>query len=477
MNNKRCFIYVRVSTKHQADEGYSIPEQIERLKKYAEAMNWTIVKVYTDGGYSGANTDRPAFQDMIEEIEKGNADVVLVDKIDRFARSLVDTVTVLEKVLEPNNVAFVSRAEAFDSSSQIGKACLYIMAIFAEIERTRIKERMADGKAGRAKEGKYKGGGSIPIGYDYNPEDGSLEINEYEAMQVREVFDLFNKRTPVNTIKNIMNEKGYRTKYGEWKEITIRGIITNKVHIGMILHKGVWYEGLHDGIIPTEVFNKAQAIMEERKRENEKYRVGKRYCSPLGGLIWCAHCSARYHWRRNGQNKDGSYRAYYICYSRAKTDKKMVKDPNCRNKTYRDRDIESIIYGEIRKLKTDPSYFPELKKSVDNSAKRAMLEKRVVQIDNQLSKLMDLYTLGDLDLNVIKSKIAPLSGEKKSLESEIKSLEEEVSGKPKAEVLSLVEQFNEAYESGDTSLMHDIIAELIDHIEIDGEDIRIHWNF
>lgn len=474
---KRVFIYIRVSTREQAEEGYSIGEQEERLKKYCEAMEWQLVRVFIDPGFTGSNMERPALQEMIKEIEKGNADIILVDKLDRLSRSQFDTLFLIRKIFTENNCAFVSRAEAFDTSSSFGRAMVGILSVFAELERERIKERTMDGIEGRAKEGKWKGGGNKPIGYDYDQAAGKLAINEYEAMQVREVFELFNKRTPVYTIMTIMNEKGYRTKYGEWKEASIRNMVVNRVYLGEIKHKEKWYDGLHDGIIPVDVFNRAQMIMKERSVKYDKYKPGKRYRAPLGGLIWCAHCTAKYQWRTNGRNKDGSYRSYYICYSRAKGDKKMIKDPNCKNKTYRDRDLEPIIYAEIRKLKTDTEYYNQLKNSVDHSAKQRMIEKRIVQIDSQVSKLMDLYTLGTIDINVIKAKMNPLNDEKKSLESEIENLKEAISEVSKDDVFDLVDIFEETLQSGDCYKLHDIIAELIDHIEIDGEEIRIHWNF
>lgn len=447
------------------------------MRKYCDAMGWVLVRVFTDGGYTGANIERPALQEMIREIEKGNADTVLVDKLDRLSRNQFDTLYLIQKVFQVNQVSFVSRAEAFDTSSSFGRAALGIMAVFAELDRERIRERTMDGIEGRAKEGKWKGGGKIPIGYDYDIATGKLIENEYESMQVKEVFELFNLRTPILQIANILNHKGYRTKYGEWKDGTIRHLVTSRVYLGEIKHKDKWYDGLHDGFIDEKTFNKAQEIMRERDRENEKYKVGKKYRCPLGGLIWCAHCTGKYHWRYNGKNKDGTYRAYYICYSRSKGDKKMIKDPNCKNRTYRDRDLEAIVFGEIRKLKTDPSYYDRLKTSKDNTSTQKMLEKRIDQLNNQINKLMDLYTLGTIDLNVIKAKIKPLSDEKSSLEHELNNVKYSVSHITKEETQSIVDMFEQTLASGDTTKLQSIIAELIDNIEIDGEIVRIHWNF
>ena len=155
----------------------------------------------------------------------------------------------------------------------------------------------------------------------------------------------------------------------------------------------------------------------------------------------------------------------------------MVKDPHCKNTSYRDKDLEEIIFNEIRKLKTDPLYYDAIKASVDHSARQKLVEKRIAQINAQLSKLTDLYTLGSIDINVIKAKIEPLNGEKKSLEAELENIKEVISEISKEEVYELVDLFENTLESGDTETVNNVVTELIDQIVIDGEEIRIHWNF
>jgi len=474
---KRAFIYVRVSTAHQAEEGYSIPQQIERLQKYCEAMGWLAVKIYTDDGYSGGSLDRPAMDQMIKDIEAGHTDVVLVDKLDRLSRSQFDTLYMIQNVFDANNVAFVSRNEAFDTSTPFGKAMVGILAVFAELERSRIKERMMDGQEGRAKEGKFRGGGFVPIGYDYNKNEGLLTINDYEAMQVREVFDMFINRVPVFRIMTIMNEKGYRTKYGEWKEMTIRGMVSRKIYIGEIVHKGKVYDGQHEPIIPLDVFEKAQKVVAERSIENENRKIGKVYKSPLGGMIYCGHCGSRYHFRSGANNKDGTRRNYYICYSRSKGDKKYIKDPNCKNKNYRDNILDEIIFSEIRKLKSEPLYISEIQGSVDNSHKIQMLQDRLKQVESQISKFMDLYSIGGIDLDSIGQKIKPLDAEKKSIQRELDELAVPDDKVSEDEIISLVDAFESVLAEGDCQKIHAVVSTLIEKVVIDGEDIRIQWNF
>lgn len=470
---KRCFIYIRVSTREQAEEGYSIGEQQERLIKYAEAMGWTIVRVFIDPGHSGSTMDRPALQEMISCIK--DADLVLVDKLDRLSRSLYDTLYMIRKVFGEHDVDFVSRAEAFDTSTSFGRAMVGILAVFAELERERIKERMADGRAGRAKEGKWHG--SVPIGYDYNPTTGYLDVNDYEAMQIQKAYELTAQRVPLSEIRRTLHDKGYRTKYGPWLTETLRKILTSRVVIGEVKHAGEWHQGLHDPIIDLELFDAVQVVMAERSVENDKYRPGRRYTSPLGGMIWCKHCGGKYHWRRYSRTKEGKPHSYYVCYSRAKTDPKMVRDPNCRNTTYRDYRLEELVYNEIRQLKGDPAYIGKLRRSVDTSAQQITIQARLDKLTGQISKLMDLYSLGAIPLDAIQAKVEPLAAEKRALESELRTLQATPDAVPEEHIHGLVDVFEQILATGDTAAIHDAVAELIDHIEIDGEKVLIHWNF
>ena len=336
MAGKRVFIYVRVSTQEQAEEGYSLGEQEERLKKYSEAMGWTVMKVYNDGGYSGGNMERPALMQMIADIQSNGTDIVLVDKLDRLSRSQFDTLYLIKKVFNENNVAFVSRAEAFDTSTPFGRAMVGILAVFAELERERIKERMSDGQRGRIKEGLFKGGHAVSFGYDYDPEQGILVPNEYEAMIVKEIFEMIINRTPFRTISNILNEKGYLTKNKcKWLGQTIRQMATNQTYIGMQQYRGEYVPAKHEPLISLEDWNKVQKIMDERSITNEIFKQGRHYTAPLSGLCYCGKCGAKFHYKLWYKEQ-----AVYVCYSRSKSTQNMIKDPNCKNRVYKTQELE-----------------------------------------------------------------------------------------------------------------------------------------
>lgn len=469
---KRVFVYIRVSTQEQAEEGYSLAEQEERLSNYCKAMEWNLVKVFSDPAYSGGNTNRPALNQMIKCVQNKEADIVLVDKLDRLSRSQYDTLYLIKKVFNENDVAFVSRAEAFDTSTSFGRAMVGILAVFAELERERIKERMMEGKEGRIKEGKFQGGNKISFGYDYDREKGILVKNEYQAMIVNEIFEMISQRIPMNTIARELNHKGYATRNkSKWSDITLRQMATNKTYIGLQMYQGEWHESLHEPIVSTDLFENVQKIMSERSIKNEKYKPCKKYNSPLGGMIWCGKCGAKYHWKKSRN------RSYYVCYSRSKSDAKLVKDPNCKNQKYDDQILDQAIYDEIRKLKSNKHYIDDVKNSMDVQSKISLIEKQIAGLNKQISNLMQLFSLDGIDKADIQSQIAPLTKERNLLESEISLLEEESSPMTKEAVLELVDVFEKCVASGDNAAIHDAIMELIDFITIDDDQVQIHWNF
>ena len=134
---RRAALYIRVSTQEQAQEGYSVGEQKERLIAYCKAQDWIIADIYVDGGYTGSNLKRPGIQQLITDTDK--FDLVLVYKLDRLSRSQRDTLYLIEEVFLPNNVDFISMQESFDTSSPFGKAMIGLLAVFAQLEREQIK--------------------------------------------------------------------------------------------------------------------------------------------------------------------------------------------------------------------------------------------------------------------------------------------------------------------------------------------------
>ena len=486
MAKTRVALYPRVSSQEQVD-GYSIGEQIERLTKYCEAMDWEIYKIYTDPGYSGANTDRPGLQAMLSDVRDGKVDKVVVYKLDRLSRSQKDTMLLIEDEFLAHGVDFVSMSENFDTSTPFGRAMIGILAVFAQLERENIKERTMIGKEARAKEGKWGGGSSKPIGYTYNIEKDLLEINEYEAMQIREAIDLFLKGTPLRTIETIFNDKGY-TYVGRsgvpntWDPKRLRYVFHNKTYLGYIKHKNNWYKGEHKPIFDRETYDKLDKLLKQRAEDYEKTGIKPgAQTTYLGGLLRCAQCTGKYTKTTGGSKKYGQI-TYYACYSRCKKVKKMIVDPNCKNKNWKMEELDNLIFDEIRKLSLDPDYIQELKNNKrsaksDEKNKVEIIEAEIANIDEQISRFMDLYGIGKFTIDQVSDKIDPLNEKRTALNRELEKLNAESGRLSDEDAIEIVESFGDILDRGDFNEIRLAIESLIYYVELDNDDAIIHWKF
>ena len=299
-------LYIRVSTQEQVQEGYSIDAQTERLQAYCKAKDWIVFGTYTDAGFSGSNTKRPALQRLLSDVRAGLVDCVLVYKLDRLSRSQKDTLMLIEDEFLSRDVAFVSMSENFDTSTPLGRAMVGILSVFAQLEREQIKERMAMGRAERAKNGFFHGGGCAPYGYTYS--DGLLHVDPVKAEIVKEVFDLFLRRTPITTIEGHLSKKYGRTL----KDATVRSILSTRTYTGVISWEGKKYEGRHEAIIDTATFEQAQRLLNDRRRIAESRPEPFKPKYLLSGLLYCANCGARYFAKGcySGHGNKKTYRPY-----------------------------------------------------------------------------------------------------------------------------------------------------------------------
>lgn len=478
----KVVIYVRVSTQEQAKEGYSIGEQVERLKKYCEAMGWVVIESYIDPGYSGGSTDRPALQKMLKDVEDGGIDKVVVYKLDRLSRSQKDTLYLIEDVFLKNNTDFVSMNENFDTSTPFGRAMIGILAVFAQLEREQIKERMSMGREARAKEGKWRGGGNVPTGYDYIPSEDALVVNEYERMQILELYKLFLKGMPLNAIETLFREKGYKRKTGgEWQTKDMRYVMSNKLYLGLIHCRGEWCQGVHEPLVDEETFNKANELLAERSARFKESGVKPgTYSTYLGGLLWCKRCGARFAKQMGG--KKGRPIHYYVCYSRNKKVRKMITDPNCMNDTWRANDLDGLVFEEIKKLAFDPEYatkksLEKKKATQEEPDNTAIIRAEIEKIDEQISRFMSLYGIGKFTVEQISKMVDPLNGQRDALSRELERINSDSGKITVEEAVELAETFVEVLERGNFDEIRMVLESLIDRIELDGDTADIHWKF
>lgn len=451
----RCACYVRVSTENQL-ENYSIEEQISRLKAYCKAKDYVIVKIYTDGGYSGGNINRPALQQMLKDILSKSIDSVVVYKLDRLSRSQKDTLNLIEDNFLAHNVDFVSVNENFDTSTPFGRAMIGILSVFAQLEKDQITERFTMGRIGRAKNGYFHGGGMPPIGYDYT--DGLLIVNEYEALQVKTLYERFTKGYPLHDCWKYM-QKNFTNKYGAWgSETLVRNVLKNRVYIGEVSYNGIHYKGIHEPIISKELYENVQKIFENAKRNTPSFRRSPFKASTLlSGLIYCGNCGARCH----GEHGN------YSCYSRTKGDPKYIVDPTCKNKKWKIEDLDNIVINFITNLNFEESE----KNSPHEEKPRKDYSKRISEIDRQISKLIDLYQISSIPIEAVSQKTDALTREKETLEKA--AIESHTPNVSVAEKLAFKNRFLTLLDNGSLQEKRACLANLVDKIIIKDEDVEI----
>ena len=216
---------------------------------------------YDDGGFSGGTLERPALQRLLADIEAGRVDIVVVYKIDRLSRSLMDFAKLVE-VFDRKGVTFVSVTQSFNTTTSMGRLTLNILLSFAQFEREVIGERIRDKFAASRKKGMWMGGWA-PLGYDVK--DRKLVINEAEAAVVRRIFEQFAKGGSTTTIARELAAEGFVNKYGQKLDKgRIYKLLHNRVYVGDAVHKGTAYPGEHEAIIPKALWDRVQAAFAER---------------------------------------------------------------------------------------------------------------------------------------------------------------------------------------------------------------------
>lgn len=487
----RVVIYVRVSTREQAEKGYSIGEQQERLLAYCKAKAWDAVAVLTDPAQSGAKMDRPGLQQVIRLSKEHACDAVLVWKLDRLSRSQKDTLYLIEDVFLKNDIHFISVNESFDTSTAFGRAMIGILSVFAQLEREQIKERTAIGREGRAKAGLFHGGGFAPIGYDYSrKKDGGagLTINEYEAMQVREIYSFYLQGWSVHKIQMYLAER-YTTKYGTWQsDASVRSVLSTPLYVGMISYGGKTFKGKHESIVSQETFDKVQAQREVMKwvpspsqKENGQ-KTPFQTVHILGGILWCARCGARYFATGNysGHGDKKKYWPYYVCYSRQKASKHMVRDPNCRNDRWPVGKLDEIVLGQIRSLAFDPNAIEKAAHpdcEVELEKKRELLQARLAELTAQSERMLDLCQLGSVSALAASGRLAALQSEIDGVGAELDSLSDTASPDVVDAVRDLVSSAAVVIDHGTQAEKRALVRSLVNRIDLDGEKIDIHWSF
>ena len=330
---KTVALYTRVSTGYQVDKD-SLPFQKKELTAYCKhILHAEKTELFEDAGKSGKNTDRPAYQRMMKKIRAGEISHVVVYKIDRVSRNLVDFSLMYDE-FKKYRVTFISLNEQFDTSSAIGEAVLKIILVFAELERKLTSERVTDVMIGRAMSGKWNGA-RMPFGWKWNPETELPEHDPVEAEFARTLYRVYDATHSTAKVRDYCYDNNISTKRGgKWTTTTICNFLRNPMNKGdyRYNYRGsargtkkpenevVYLPGVFPPLVDPELWERVNAVMSEnsiRANTSENPHIKTHTHIFAGGILKCASCGGAFQVSRLDKKRlNGFQPTNYICTTR-----------------------------------------------------------------------------------------------------------------------------------------------------------------
>ena len=480
----RCAIYTRKSTEEGLEQAFNtLDAQRDAGEAFINSQRhegWvTLPQKYDDGGYTGANMDRPALKRLLADVESGVANCVVVYKVDRLTRSLLDFSRIIE-ILDKNNATFVSVTQQFNTTTSLGRLTLNILLSFAQFEREMISERTHDKMAAARRRGKWVGGNPV-LGYDVAPQGGSLVVNESEAQRVREIFALYLELGSLIPLVEELDRRGWQMK--EWttrdgrmaggKPIaknTLYNMLTNMIYLGKVKYGGEVYEGEHSRIVEDEIWNQVQTTLNRNGRHGGR-NIGNKHGALLKSLVRCATCDVGMI-HTYVQKKTRVYR-YYVCVKAhqrgwAQCETRCVSAPA----------LESAVLQQLRGIGANPAILRNVLRQIEDHRRRDALGASKEKAD----VARELQTVGD-DIRSARSAGDAGAGTKPTADleqradrlrarlSELQQQLEAASAEPNdsSDLVDALHAFDPLWEQLSTWEQERFIHTLVEQIRYDGK--------
>jgi len=381
--------YIRVSTEEQAREGYSISAQKQKLEAFCISQGWDVFNFYVDEGLSAKDLERPELQRMLKHIEEGVVDCVLVYRLDRLTRSVLDLYKLLE-VFEKHNCKFKSSTEVYDTTTAMGRVFITIIAALAQWERENLAERVRMGMQQKASQGKWVTN-TAPFGYEIDRENDTLVINFSEAALVKEIYQLYlTNSMGMNKVATTLNERHFTNKSGQsWNTNKVRYILTNPTYKGTIrynyrVNKDQYFE-VEDAvpaIISVDDYEKVQHIVNNRTTNHPRRATSDFIFS---GVAKCARCGSalagKLSYMKRGGKKYES-KSYYCVKAKAK----LCDMPFMAETYITDRFLNILSFLDIHDEVAASSDIETTKKENELDKELALLQNELKLIENRRKK-------------------------------------------------------------------------------------------
>ncbi len=417
----RCAVYTRKSTEEGLEQEFNtLHAQRESAQNYIASQKcegWVCLpQLYDEGGFTGGNMDRPALNRLLADIDAGEIDCVVVYKVDRLSRSLLDFSRILER-FEAKGVSFVSVTQQFNSTTSMGKLTLNILLSFAQFEREVISERTRDKIALARKRGKYTGGRPV-LGYDISTEVGKLVLNPIEAERVQTIFEMYLQLGGVLPVVEQLHRLGWTTK--TWvtrkgkvhqghlfNKASVYTLLSNPIYIGKVRYNDELYDGEQERIISDTVFAQVQQQLAENRRDDKKHKP-RRFGGILNGVLRCKACGCGMS-HSFSKKADGRRYRYYVCNNATKTGWKSCPHPSLPA-----GEIENFILDEIRSIGLDEKLIEAVVRKADMSIQHEskahkkqlkLLLKELSEQQKQLSGIMAVPKPDIIEADKMREKI------------------------------------------------------------------------
>jgi site-specific DNA recombinase len=418
----RCAVYTRKSTEEGLQQEFnSLDAQRESAEAYIASQQhegWICLPDrYDDGGFTGGNMDRPAVRRLLADIEAGKVDCVIVYKVDRLSRSLLDFARMMQ-AFEQHQVAFVSVTQQFNTATSMGRLMLNVLLSFAQFEREIIGERTRDKIAATRRKGKWSGGRPL-LGYDVDPRGIRLVVNEDEAVQVRATFDLYLQHQGLIPVVRELERRGWTNKRWQTRKGAESGgdpftktglhrLLTNVVYAGKVRYKDEVHPGEHAAIVDAEVFQRVQALLQHAGRMGGA-AVRNQFGALLKGILRCVPCGCAMTPAHTTKG-DRRYR-YYTCTAAQKRGWDA-----CPSKSIPAAEIEALVVDRIRCIGRDPALLQATlaqahragaARAAELEAERRGLEKDLARWHGEVQTLSGQIRPGD-DNHAVVGRLADL---------------------------------------------------------------------
>ncbi|MGD9547791.1 MAG: recombinase family protein [Candidatus Krumholzibacteriia bacterium] len=485
----RCAVYTRKSVTEGLEQDFnSLDAQREAGEAYVASQRlegWTCLPDrFDDGGYSGGTLDRPALDRLLNDITAGLVDCVVVYKVDRLSRSLLDFARLVE-VFDRHGVSFVSVTQPISTADTTGRLMLNILLSFAQFERETIADRTRDKMSAARRRGKWTGGTPV-LGYDVHPDGGKLVVNPDEKEMVREMFRLYAARKSLSQVTAELHRRGWTTKVwttkkgkvhlgGPFSKSTLARHLANVTYLGKVNHKGQVFDGEHEAIVPRRLFDQVQALLAENQNTG-RHKARNKYGALLRGLVRCQACGTAY--VATTARKGNTVYRYYTCSGAQKNGWHTCPRPSLTAQK-----LEQLVVDQIRGIGTDPKLQAETLRQVKRAAREQarvlaaeerMLKRKLDAAKAEEARLVNALGSGEVAPGAVSLRLAQLEDEAARLATRRAEAARERQAAAEAtlsqeDLTAALGLFDPVWDALYPAEQARIIELLIDRVEIDTE--------